>query len=904
MTHAEIWQRGSDAHELLIHPADVAADQDLSQLLGGKAASLCRLSRQGFAVPEFCCLPASALEFTLRENGHTEKASLLGKPHAMNVDVAALREAIQACVLPEPLRERMRTFLATYPDDYFAVRSSATLEDGAENSFAGLFLTRLNVRTLDDISDAIKDCWAALLDEKVIAYLAHRVGASGIGLGLVVQRLVPAEKSGVLFSIDPLRGLDTEVLIEACFGLGEALVSGHVTPDRYRYDWHQERETERAVADKEFQCVRLPAAPFTQLSPLPAEQSQAPVLAGDEVRELAALGMRIHQQAGTAVDVEWARCGDTFYVLQSRPVTRMGFAGIPGQWSTANFRDGGVSAKVCTPYMASLTKYVFDAAMTNYLARLGLPVRNAREEWLRVFYSRPYWNMDAVKFYLQKIPGYNERAFDDSNGVVPNYVGDGFVTRLTPATLIAGLRALFAIKRSCRKKLREAPAFVKGQLARLDELAAYRLVDMPDGELFRFCADFLRDEYFRNELAYFDFVFDNSNLNSLFKEYLAKFDFDPNEFPGLLGGLVGVSHLKAVEALWDLAHVIRADATALAYWSGAEAAAIAADHAAGNHQHELDGLSRFLSDYGHHATQELDLSVPRYAEDTAYVIAQIKEVLAKLPEQDPRMRNSRQALAAEQAQQALLVRLPFWTRRTARKKLQEVRQFLWWREELRDLSTKYYFHVRRLTLTVAERLVKAGMLADANDVFFLTLDDLLQLLEGKSPATQTMAIVYRNRRYYDCYAGFTNPDEAGEKFGPAGAGTVAAEGRMGVVGSPGKAVGVARVIRDINDAWRLQAGDILVTRCTDPGWTSKFSLLGGVVTETGGILSHAAVICREYGIPAILAVKRATSLIRDGETIEIDGATGIISVQTGTKRTSLEERTLIAASPAPAEALA
>lgn len=878
----------------VVHPHSLDATANLRAMIGGKAASLYELLGWGLPVPEWCCVTTEAFEQTLRANGLVAVADWLQRPsQALPMPLSELREAIMACVLPAKIAQGVQLFLQRFPHSHFAVRSSGTLEDGAQASFAGLYVTILNVQHYGDLCDAIRTCWAALFDDRVRSYLQDRHIHGAMGLALVVQRLIPAEKSGVLFSVDPVRGCDTQVLIEACFGLGEALVSGHVTPDRYSYDWFAQQELERTVAEKEVQCVRLPEAPFTRLEPLDARQARQEVLSAAEVRELVEYALQVQEQAGYPVDVEWAKVGQHFYVLQSRPITQLGYAGIPGQWSTADFRDGGVSATVCTPYMASLYKSVIDVTMPSYLNRIGLPSKSDQGAWQQSFFGRPYWNLQSVKRCLSAIPGFKERVFDEGVGIVPGYPGDGVVTKTTPRTVLTGLRVLLALKASCRQQLKDSPVFAQEQKQRLRELLTLDLTSLSEDALFAFCDRFLSQEYFRSESTYFNFIYDNSNLNNLFQEAVAKVNFDACDFPLLLSGLTGVSHLAPIESVWALRGEIKQDAAALRYWQGNTPEAIAEALAAGERRFHLDSFADYLQQYGHHAKQELDLMVPRYCEDPRPVIANWQEVLSQPDGCDPRARNQDQQRNYQAARSRFLAAVPFWNRKSMAARLDQVREFLWWREELRDLSTHYYYHVRRVTLVVAQRLVELGVLQQPDEVFFLELNDLLQVLRGQLSTAQVSVLVARNRRYYRSFARFTIPDELGERFSMgAGVAPMGAqdEERFAVAGSPGLASGTARVIANIHDADRLQPGDILVTRCTDPGWTHKFSLLSGVVTETGGVLSHAAVICREYGMPAVLAVQKATTLIKDGEFITINGSTGKITLGTGDNPTSLAER--------------
>lgn len=866
--------------------------EDLRSLLGGKGASLWELTQWKLPVPSFCCVTTEALEATLQHNGLHEIADWLMSPRQSERTAPdGFAAAMMACALPSALVEQLAQFLMQHPERHFAVRSSSVLEDNQESSFAGLYQTRLNVQSLDDIVHAMKSCWAAMFDERVLQHVRKQGITDPLRMALIVQCLVPAEKSGVVFTVDPVHGRDSEMRVEACFGLGEALVSGKVSPDCYRYDWRTRTHTYRHIADKECRCVRLPVAPFTEMQPLPATMTTQPVLQATEIEALASLATTIQAHTGMPVDIEWAQADQMFYVLQSRPITRLGYAGIDGEWTTADFRDGGVSATVCTPLMASLYQSVMDPSMAAYLKRLGLRPTKDKEAWLQTFYSRPYWNLSAVKHCLSQIPGFNERAFDQGMGITPNYAGSGQVTKTTPVTLLKGLRALWVIQRGCKQKLKECPAFACTQKQRLQTLKALDLAGMTDATLFDFCEHFLTHEYFGNETTYFNFIYDNANINALFKERVQKLGFPDTEFALLLGGLSGISHLKPIEGLWELRERILGCADTRRFWQANTVQQIEQCFLSGETRHQLLALREYLDRHGHHATHELDLRVPRYAESPGVVIAQIQEVLQQPDNHDPRHRNHQQEQQASAARDRLLEATPRWQRRRVRKQLEAVRTCLWWREELRDLSTRFYFFVRRVLLHVGTRLVTRQQLAHVDDVFFLSLQELIALMQGTLPASIAVQRVTDNRRYYEGFRAFVIPDEIGTRYAsPANRAFEDNENTWGVAGSPGIATGTARVVADIDQADRLQPGDILITRCTDPGWTSKFSLLSGVITETGGILSHAAVICREYGIPAILAVKHAVSLIKDGETITMNGSTGEILVGIGQHTIPLRAR--------------
>lgn len=856
--------------------------ETLTSVIGGKGGSLWELSQWDMPVPDFCCITSMAFTETLKNNGLMPLIKWLDNPNEqLPFGKKIIDSLLRECEIPEEIQQQVSAFIVRFPGEAFAVRSSGTIEDGVESSFAGLFETVLNVRSTDDIFDAIKSCWISLFNERVQSYLERQPLTEPLGIALVIQRMIASEKSGVLFTVDPVRGVDKEMLVEACFGLGEALVSGHVTPDQYRYDWYNGKEVDRVIAAKEVQCVQIDTAPFVRIEDLDEGTSNAPVLTKDDVRELAEIGLQIQVRSGYPVDIEWAKFNDELYILQSRPITQLGYASIEGEWTTADFRDGGVSSSVCTPYMASLYKSVIDFSMGGYLDKIGLGDK-AIKVWQLSFYGRPYWNLGAAKEALARIPGFNERNFDQGLGIAPNYDGDGVVSKSTIKTIVTGVKALYSIRKNCKEKLKENPKFSEKQHKHLVELADIDFGSMPDKELFTFCETFIKEEYFHNESIYFDFIYENSNLNSLFKEQVDKLSsFDKSLFSLLLSGLSGVSHLAQVEALWALREEIEADASVLTYWTENSVSEICEDITSNLKEDKHTGIKQYLKKFGHHSQKELDLTVPRYSENPEYGVKELKSILTQDVSSDPRLRNKKQHESAVKAQEALVSAAPFGSKKLIQSRLNQVREFLWWREELRDLSTRFYFFVRKISLEVEKRLLKTGALLAEGDIFFLEISDLFKVMNGENSHSKTQAIIQRNKDYYHSFASFVIPDEVGQRYGAFGGVTndvapvTAGDGVLaGVAGSPGSVTGVARVIRDINDADRLQPGDILVTRCTDPGWTPKFSMLSGVITETGGVLSHAAVICREYGMPAVLAIKNATKLIREGDVITLNGATG------------------------------
>ena len=836
----------------------IAQPEPSHDLVGRKAASLIALREQGFPVPTGVCVTTWAFDEFLDRNDLTslvhEFRYAVRNGEAWSQHAAAVRLAIRAGSIAPALAEAISRFLAEKPDDRFAVRSSGTREDGHDASFAGLYDSALNLEGIDAISDAIKACWSSLYSDRAIHYLIDQgVELSSSSMAVLIQVMVDADKSGVAFSVNPLGGNDTEVLIEASAGLGEHVVGGTVTPDCYRYDWYRECATGQEI------------------------RGASPVLEAHEVRSITDVAARIQAQVGSPVDVEWAIRQSQLYVLQSRPITTLSVDRIAGEWTTADFRDGGVSADVCTPFMWSLYDLVWEWTLPAYLRRVGLLARDTCTTWGRMFFARPYWNVGAVKDALKRLPGFVERDFDEDLGIQVAYEGSGYRSRTNLGTISRGLNVLFRLRRSFKRQLSYCDRFVPQQRRCLIELDALDMTDWSDDRLFKFYRHFIKQEYVRSESTYFDLIYDSSNAATLFHQQLEKLGTDVL-FADLIGGLTNLSHLRESRSVVAVVRRVRANERWQRYWVETPVVAIAADWRNGQSDNGMDLVRAHIEAFKHHATRELDLQLPRNGDDPTPVFTSIKQLLASHAPLDPDKQAHGQQQIADRARRSLLATLPRHRRRQFDRRLTQIRKFLWMREELRDLSTHYYYHVRRFTLEVEHRLIRRGVLTRKGDVFFLPIREILAAMDGTPSSAYLAEAVIRNRRYYDGFRNFDNPDEIGRRYRHAAPAVDDALCIRGVGGSPGVVEGPVKVIRDVFDSDGLQEGDILVTEFTDPGWTVKFSMLRAVVTETGGMLSHAAVIAREYGIPAVLAVPQATQRLRDGQLVRVDGGVGTVTV--------------------------
>jgi len=815
---------------------------------GGKGAGLARLVEAGLPVPEGVVVTSGSCAALLAGAGLSGAcAELAARARAPAADdegawLDTVRAAITAAPLPAGLAEELRAALGPARAAPLAVRSSGTLEDGAEASFAGQFESRIGVRGEGALHAALRTCLGSLFTPRLTAYLRaqqDRLTPGELpGLAVVVQRAVHADAAGALFTVNPLTGREEETVVEAVLGPGEGHASGSRPADRFVVD---------AAAGRLVAAERgVPGSGTT--------------LDAAQVLALAELGARAQEHLGLPLDLEWVRAGAELSLVQARPITRIHFAPDLGEWTTADFRDGGVSSSPCAPLMASLYELAFERSMPAYLRSLGLLPRGHRARWFRVFFARPYWNVAAAKAAVATLPGFVERNFDLDLGIDPPYEGPGRTTPVGVRTVLRALPVLARLRRGYRRRLAANARLLAAFPARVApfDLDDRALAALPAD---RFAADLRRlvhELHLETETGYFETIYNTSNAKLDFSTPFARARARARlDYGRLVGGLQDVSHLRPLADLHATLGRLRAEGRRVS----------------------LADAEAFARRWPWHGRKELDLRVPRWPDDLPFVRDMMARALeAWRPEDDPAKASAAQhaAYVEERGRALAALRGPF-ARASFRRRLALLRRFTFEREELRDRSSRVYAHVRRWALEAGRRLAAAGALPDEGAVFALRHEELLAALEGRTAPDETVRLARAGERRLRSYRLFANPNEIGARhhLGPARpppAGPVL----RGTACSPGHARGRARVIRSLEESARLAPGDVLVAPFTDPGWTPLFPHLAAVVTENGGLLSHAAVIAREYGIPAVLAVPGATRRIPDGAIVVVDGGEGTI----------------------------
>ena len=845
------------------------------EAVGGKGWNLGRLERYGFPVPRGGALCAEAYrQFMAAPALAAYAAELAGVPaaaaaeEAVAAKLAAMRTAIAATPLPGATVAAVAAFLtaAGLADVPVAVRSSATAEDSAAASFAGIHRSLLGVRGVAAVLAAIKDCYASLWTPQALAY-RRRFGIAdeAVACAVVVCAMVqgpaggPPVAAGVAFSCDPRTGRRDRVTISAAPGLGEAVVSGSVNPE--------EIVIGVVLADTRVQ-----------------ERRGRPdrVLSDDQALALSRLVQRVQWALGRGQDpqdVEWAHDGERFWLLQARPVTRLprvtrpGAAGQPVVWSNANLKD--VLPGVLTTMSWSMVQSVLDHMIFAPNIAVHRPPP-AGMEIVRRWHGRAYFDLTALQWSMYEDFGLMPAQINEIMGghqpeaAVPGHPFRGWV----------GLRRLLANLRLVRALWRQQrlyPRWIERVFAESRRFRALPLAPADDAGLLQLGWEMaaLQAEYapvFHLNNAGIG-VWGNS-LSLLLQRRLG--DDGPAVASGLLAAGGGVTTAEHGYRLYDVAATARGDGAAQAYLAAAPFDP-QGWRALPDDSPFRRAFAAFLDEFGHRTVNEGEFANPRWDEDPAYLLEQVRFLSDHPAPEPPRAPAERRRAAAE----AALRRLPGYLRPTVRWLAGRARHAAAMRELGKSALVAMAGPVRRLLLETGRRMAARGVLPEPGAVFHLAWIELDTYLRHEWDGTAAALLVAERAATRQAQLAEDPPDviiQGGGAPEPAAPAAPAAAARGGVLtgiaAAPGRASGPARIIRHPSEGSRLQPGDVLVAPSTDPGWTPLFLRASAVVMEVGGYLSHGAIVAREYGIPAVVNIPGLLTAIHDGDRLVVDGDRG------------------------------
>ena len=860
---------------------------------GGKGASLGRLARAGFPVPAgFHVTTRAYLDFL---DGGSLRGELLAAVSAVDRSDAATSEAAAARIgelfagrpVPASTAAAIAGAYASLGDDDevpVAVRSSATVEDLPGLSAAGQHDTYLNVRGSAAVVDAVRRCWASVWSARAIGYRAeHGIAPGDVSIAVVVQRLVPAEAAGVLFTIDPVSGARDRVVVSADWGLGESVVAGDVTPDVAVVDRGSGTLVSYQLGGKEVMTVAGGAG--TLETETPADLRSAPVLSPAQAGELARVGLAIETLYGEPVDVEWARADGSLWVVQARPITSSaggppaaGVADCGDQWNDSLAGDylwtngnlGEALPDVMTPATWSF--------MELFMSRMIFPPSVAGYRGYGRIGGRFYANV-SVSMALEGLIGISSRRFVALFGPV--------LGRLPPLDEIPRARL---------------PRWKASRLMVPSTLAMARRINANAKRLPRFLAESPgRCDRLRGEI---EGTAEVAALAELWPARVRPLLVEAADMLTAAGSADGTTLVSTPARLAAL--VGEADAALLLSGQRVEGGETTSLASLG----PVLGLARlargsidrdgYVREYGHRGPHEIELSLPRPAEDPGWVDGQLAALAGSGRDDagDASLGVSRDADALLARQDA--ARAASWQRLASqdpRKAATAGKLITRWAPLARGREAARSEVVRSVWVARAWVRRAGELTGHGDDLFFLELPEVYGLLRGERALLDRVPgrrAVYESYRALPPYPalirGRFDParwaDDPGRRVDYYDERAVArASPRMGtdevITGFPGAAgvvEGTARVLGAPEDGARLGDGEILVTTVTNIGWTPIFPRAGAVVTDVGAPLSHAAIVARELGIPAVVGCGDATVRLRSGDRVRVNGGAGTVEI--------------------------
>ncbi len=865
-------------------------------LVGGKGANLGEMAAAGFPVPPGFCLTTTAFRrFIAASPDAASVYDLLDTVTAGDIEGVRrvgqqVRQTLLSVPIPLAAAEAARhAWREIGPGAAYAVRSSATAEDLPDASFAGQQDTYLNVTGEAALLDAIRRCWVSLFTDRAILYrIQNNFSRSDVQLSVVVQQMVFAEKSGILFTADPVTGHRHTLAIDASFGLGEALVGGLVTPDTYRVDKRSRTILDRQISAKQIAILPLPDGGTRQAS-LPPEQRTRPTLSDAEILALADLACRVEAHYQQPQDIEWAMAGGQTYLLQSRPITTL----YPSDG--LHSPDDTLHIFFSMGHQQSMTRAMSPISLSSFpiLLPIGRAPGAFESPYLRASGGRLFIDVtdllrhpllrrivfaltaqfdalapQALKMVMQRPEFQHPHGLHFSRGILKGLLK--ILWRLAAALWWSDLTGFTATTNALMDDFvvdvhhrLQTPPPGKAQLqAALDTL--------PD--LFPFFLNWVPEAVAG--------IAATRILPRLARRYLSLEETETLTL-GIPGNVVNEMNLS----IGDLADLARQSPDLRACFEHLDdngrawlSQAAQLDGA----QPFLQAWTDFIARYGARGPSEIDIMMPRWYEDPLPVLHVIAGHLQQ--DESSRARFAAQARAREAAfvhLQKVAGRGPLgWLRlRLFRRLYYVMTQVGGMREHHKFLAVRVLWEVKQALKSATELLVAQGKLTQADDIWFLRWRDLMAIWDDE--ASDWHSLITQRRVDLGRFQKLIPPmiiTSEGET--PVVHYHVADAPPGALIGnpvSPGVVEGVAHVVRDPQKE-TLQPGEILVAEFTDPGWTPLFINAGGLVLEIGGVLTHGAVVAREYGIPAVVGVRGATRKIRTGQRLRVDGNRGIVEI--------------------------
>jgi pyruvate,water dikinase len=891
----------------------VLSEKDLPiEKIGGKALNLGKMSSAGFNIPPAFIVSVEAYDLFIKKELEGKISEILdsidfNSEDSVSMGCSQIRNIIKSEKLPENLFLEINKKIAAIPEGYYAVRSSAVAEDLQDASFAGQLDSFLNIKK-EDILEKIIDCWASYWNDRAVKYrhdssIGHLdTELAAAGIAVLVQKMVNADISGITFTANPVDG-SSDIVIESTWGLGESIASGIVTPDIFVLSREGNIIEKNIKTKKKGYFLKNGKNTLTAIN---KEYMDKTSLNKKILKRVFNTGIEIEKFFGVAQDIEWAieynknelnnneKNNPTIYILQSRPVTTIS--------ETSEEDDILWTRAYGDEYWADATSPLFYDVMgkmlTDYVNHEGARIMGYKEitdsKLLKLHKSRVYFNT----WVLEKAFSYYPK-FARSKELL-NYFPLKDQERISqyPSILHKTLlsQLLIAIRDPDGMMHKTDKAYKKWAKGFMEKCEYFDKIDLDmlnDAELLSLYNDIEAYGIKHYQLIRYGMVSHSIATNLMIKNWLVEWldDNDGVLYAGLISGLDDNKTVEMNINFSDLAKIVRQDTNLYENINSIDDVSSLNEieinkliYSNSNFKKDFDS---FIKNFGHRSNTR-EILYPRWKEDKAYVLEVIKLLSSSdldLRKKEDESRKNRFKTEKEVLNRIKKQSLGFFKAKIFFIVLNLAQRYLTFRENQRFYLDHLLFRQRLMILDMGRRLSVKHIIGELNDVFFLYEKELFMFFDKNRPSVEfdesTFSelrdkVLKRKKEFYR-YKSTLPPKfiKNGVEFDD----TVMQYDKNAIYGaaaSPGTFTGMARVVESIKELSQLKENEVLITSNTDPAWTAVFSKIGGLITETGGILSHGAVISREYRIPAVTAVKGATEIFITGEELVIDGNEGVV----------------------------
>jgi pyruvate,water dikinase len=880
---------------------------------GGKGFNLWRMGEAGLPVPPWVAMPGRAFTRFVEGAGGLagvirEAVGAFERGERTGADAEqAIAAAIEAAPLPEAMRREVDEAWAALAAEAISVRSSAADEDGGAHSFAGQLTSYLYVTGAEDAARCLKRCWASGFTERGLAYRRERkLRLDQIRVAVIFQRMIDPDASGVLFTCDPVEERLDRYLVSSVYGVGEGLVSGALDADNFRLDAASGAVTGEELADKA-EAFRRGASGHCRPEPVPHEKRALPSLDKAALAELHALGKRLAERFRRPQDAEWAIEKGKLWLLQTRPVTTLheSGAGYLNLWDNSNIVEsyGGVTSPLSFTFALNNYRNVY----VQFCEILNVPPRVVKDmdsylgNMLGAVNGRVFYNLYNWYKLVGVLPGFrHNRQFMETMMGVSEALSDEVAERIRPhpswESFLGKIRrlktgiAFFGYHLFAQTIVDRFLRYFHRHYERYRKLPFQR---MTSDELFQLYLEL--DRVFLSEwkapiINDFLCMVHFGVLKKLTAKWLA--DLDENVQNDLLAGEGNLESAEPTKQLIRMAGMVARDEALerLIETTDAEDLYEALHHASA-HRAFYEQVLAYIDRFGFRCMNEMKLEERDLYTDPAYLFVCLKNYL-RSGTTDLAAYEAREKALREGAEAKVRGHLSGWRRRAYFWSLGHARKAVKNRENTRFARTRIYGVARRIFRAMGQDLAQVGALEDPEDIFFLTREEVYGVHQGTLPCYDLKGLIEVRKR---AFAGFAEKDPKvrfttrgpvywlnrylDEPKGPevpAGADY----DLKGLPCCPGVIEGVVKVVMSAKDDLRLD-GEILVTPRTDPGWVPLYPSVSGLLVERGSLLSHSAIVAREMGLPAIVAIPGLIRTLKSGMRVRMDGKAGTVKILDG-----------------------